>query len=175
MASPESTTDDDPPDTTVPTKLTGWNPNGYDTDHPTPDGDRHYLLDDTAGAARITHPLSFQKAGFDLTEFASADSFRALLKELDLPSEPDIVDRYPDSTDNDHVAFVWANESLVIVTGANPLTGEHGWPDVLPKDEGYASSIGIEGVPQAVEEAFTLISRRGSTDGGRNRTRREYI
>lgn len=81
---------------------------------------------------------------FDLTDFRSAERFRDLLKTWGLSTEPI---RYEKS--EHRKPFVWVNENVALITGANPLTGE--MRDGGSKSIGYASYIIVTGHPEAVE------------------------
>ena len=63
----------------------------------------------------------------------------------------------------------------MVVTGANPLTGEHGSYPHRPREKGCASYIGIEGTPEAVKEAIRTIKSNGRTDGKVDTTDRGFI
>lgn len=92
--------------------------------------------------------------GFDLTDFGSAENFKAVLAALELP---EIASRTGDKVN----AFVFKNDQIEIVTGNNPITGEYRGTD-RPHEIGYASYIGIEGDAAAVRKAISAIEKHST-------------
>jgi hypothetical protein len=134
----------------------------------------HLTLDDRLTSG-LHHTAGDGKAGRDLTTFGSPETFEQVLADLDLPSDP--IELYDDL--DRRRCFVWANDELMIVTGANPITGEHAHYD--QNELGYASYIGIEGDEDAVRTADDVIrwaiesDPNAYTDGGVESGSRGFI
>lgn len=153
--------------------------------------DLSYVRDDKPdidGWVRIGHVAPEEaraERGFDLTNFGTASNFEDMLTELNLNpdhiyEEPvDVeygkVDKSPDEADRNYGVFVWANEDLALITGNNPLTGEYSNPEMRSPETGYASYIGLSGMPEAVREAWSEIKQRANHIKGQNRDEREFI
>lgn len=115
-------------------------------------------------ARHDTPEADLREAGFDLTDFGSAENFLGLLNAVGIDANEQYakVDKSPDDPDRDYGMYVWANADLAIITGNNPLTGEYSDPDMRSPQKGYASYIGLSGDPEAVEDAFNRIKQRAS-------------
>lgn len=100
----------------------------------------------------ISHLAGDAQAGLDLTTFGRASAFKAVLDSVAIPREPGMV--YEE--DERLRAYVWASESVLLVTGANPLTGERAGLN-KPREPGYASYIGIEGTQARVTKVLNRI------------------
>jgi len=114
------------------------------------------------------------KWGFDLTDFGSAANWKKIVdrfklkmrvktKKYDIPGQekPTVIKH-----------FHWTVPGLMIITAANPLTGEHGAYFNRTPDKGYAGYIGIEGDKDKVMRLVKAI-RKYSTDESPNR--RDFI
>ena len=88
------------------------------------------------------------RASFDLTDFGSAETFVALLREAGLTQHKGYA--------GDGFEWHGFGESVVVHTYANPITGENSIE--RPPEKGYASFIHIQGDKYRVEEVFELIA-----------------
>lgn len=111
------------------------------------------------------------EAGFDLTDFGSADTFQELLEALCL-SEYQVRER---GDGYDYKIFSWSNNLLCLETGNNPLTGEYCRENMQPNEKGYASYIGLTGEKRAVDEAIMQIRERATHIKGSCYDCREFI
>lgn len=133
------------------------------------------VSEDFGNYAQVHHTAGDGEAGFDLTSFGSKNRFLAVLAELELPTEPEVVVGSEFSDGTQRQEYVWANDRLLVVIGADPRTGEHGNETIADKDPGYASAIGIEGHPPEVKSAFEEIKTKATRVKGWNRTEREFL
>lgn len=94
--------------------------------------------------------------GFDLTTFGEGEqgalNFKEILKKHNLSQKP--IHSKEDG------CYIWANASLFLVTGNNPLNGKYGRPGQRDPELGYASYIGIEGYPTDVEALASSIREK---------------
>lgn len=88
------------------------------------------------------------EAGFDHTKFVSGEQFEKILNELGIGMGDMTVD-------GEREAFVWECKDGIIVTHADPITGEH-YKNGM-EEEGLASYIGITGKIEWVAKAYLLI------------------
>lgn len=111
-----------------------------------------------SGAFRdVDHTGGDREAGFDFTAM-HPDDFEALLDQFELPETPIRFEKYLDEMTGERL--VWANETVMLVTGANPITGEkvrHNTSDE-PKP-GYLSAVGIVGEADAVDAVYDYIGK----------------
>lgn len=105
------------------------------------------------------------KAGFDLTKMPAA-----LFEELVDGMNYSTIDK-----GHGYKNFQWSDDSLTIVTGNNPITGESSRSDYRHPEKGYCSRIGLEGDEQAVFEAYEYIKEHGFTDGAQEFGQRSFI
>jgi hypothetical protein len=92
--------------------------------------------------------------GFDLTQFEDAATFKKVLEKAGLPLTA--------KKDKDGY-FLWKADGLELVTGNNPITGEYANSPERPKEEGYASYMGIEGEPAKVKVLVKAIKDHGDS------------
>lgn len=114
--------------------------------------DEPFGVTDDRGSSRVVHPAGKMQAGFDLSQ-PGKRRFESFLEKFNLPAEPTVVECYPEDEDIERPVFAWANHKFVVVTGANPLTGEHGYPHT-DGEIGSTSYVGFEGGPSPVKQAF---------------------
>ena len=150
---------------------------------PTPNAESPHLVvarDD--GYCRVDHATpeaDRAEAGFDLTNFATVNTFSDLLRANDLEpgSNPDayfdVIDKYVDD-DRTHVCYVWSNPEVALITGNDPLSGVYSNPEMRTPEPGYASYIGVSGLPDAVDALTTDIADLSVHIKGRS-TARDYI
>lgn len=115
------------------------------------------------------------EAGFDLTDFGSAETFEKLLAALDLPADENPKLQKDPTEDRDNGLYVWANDSLALITANNPITGTYSDPEMRHDEEGYASYIGLSGTPAAVDEAYEVILDRAEFIKDRDPDRRQFV
>lgn len=125
----------------------------------------------------FTPEPDLDEAGFDLTTFGDARTFRVFLKDVGLHPEADFVevDKAPDEPDRTYRNFVWANEDLALITGNNPLTGEYSDPSMRRPEEGYASYVGLSGTETAVDAAFSAVKAYAQHIKEADRSGRQFI
>ena len=115
--------------------------------------------------------------GFDLTNFDGVIGFKKVLKENKLSGKAIKKcvksDRDPKKTLYCH--YEWKDKDVKLVTGSNPITGVHGLIRGRKKDIGYASYMGIEGKPSAVEKLAKSIKKHATFIKGENPKEREFI
>jgi len=127
------------------------------------------VRDDDHRRVEVRHPAGTAEAGLDLTGFDSAATFRQFLDTHHLAG-PYPVPRHPSRRQPDVEAgalkgWAWADEYVVVVTGANPLTGVRAGIRRHP-EPGYASYIGIKGDRSSVATMFYALRRRASVCKG---------
>ena len=115
---------------------------------------------------RVPGPTtSSYKHGFDLSQFKEG-GFQKVLEELSISTMTE--------KSNGQCGFIWTRPSLVVVTGNNPISGEH-WDDRAP-EKNYASYIGIESTDRKqVDHAAALIRQHASVLGHESRDERGFI
>ena len=134
------------------------------------------------GTVNIDHDMpnvDCDEYGFDLTDFGDPEEFSNLLRARDL--EPgsndkahfDVVSKDPDEPDQ-RVAFVWSNPQVALITGNEPLSGVYNSAGMRPDKPGYASYMGVSGLPIAVNELVGAIRERSTHVKGSSPTR-EFI
>jgi len=134
------------------------------------------VVEEVGRHTRIHHTAGDAEAGFDLTEFASAGRWRAVLDELGIDAEPEkVVTSGQEDSDDCRAVWIWANDHIMLVTGANPLTGELVYFGSRNKDTGYASYIGIEGRGPDVLTAYEAIKDKQSFTEGWDPDSRSYL
>ena len=106
------------------------------------------------------------KHGFDLTDFKPG-SFKKILKLLKIKPKAQL--------DRNKTGWEWKGKGILIVTGNNPITGEYYNPKMRKNEKNYASYIGVEGKPDMVETAVTLIRQYASYIKNESPRRRGYI
>lgn len=126
-----------------------------------------FVVDSNSDVLRVSHPEATAERGFDLTDFGTAAEFQEIIDGFNL--QGDAVTR------DGRTLFIWHSDNLMMVTGNNPITGEHSFDSRRPPEEGYASKIGIEGRAAHVETLSELIKERAFTDGATGVERREFI
>ena len=107
-----------------------------------------------------------KKHGFDLTDFKPG-SFKKILKLLKIKPKAQL--------DRNESGWEWKGNGILIVTGNNPITGEFYNPKMRKNEKNYASYIGVEGKPDMVETAVTLIKQYASYIKDESPGRRNYI
>jgi len=117
---------------------------------------------DTDSKQDVVHEHEEQAASLKGVDFRNAHDFGRVLRDHALPNEPMRV-----NPPNAYCTrFVWANDDVLIATLCNPLTGEHGLPDVGRKPRGWASYIAISGRADAVEAVYdTIMAFQMSVEG----------
>ena len=106
------------------------------------------------------------KHGFDLTDFKPG-SFKKILKLLKIKPKAQL--------DRNESGWEWKGNGILIVTGNNPITGEFYNPKLRKNEKNYASYIGVEGKPDMVETAVTLIRQYASYIKNESPGKRSYI
>jgi len=146
----------------------------------TPDGDQPFVLtvNDQREQVFIGHPAGTAEAGFDLTRFSSADSFQRLVENHHLEGPRDVPlypsRQRPDVEAGDLKGWVWADEYVLLMVAANPLTGARARIQREP-DPGYAGYIGIKGERASVQTLFHAVRRRASECKGYDNSHSRYI
>lgn len=146
----------------------------------TPDSDHPFILNtnDKRERVSISHPGGTAEAGFDLTKFSSADSFQRFVENYHLEGPYDVPlypsQQNPDVEAGDLKGWVWADEYVLVMVTANPLTGVRARIQREP-EPGYAGYIGIEGERASVKAVFRAIRRRASECKGYDNTHSKYI
>ena len=128
-------------------------------------------MNDTWKDFRVNESLKIFKDGaqhgFDLTDFKPG-SFKKILKLLKIKPKAQL--------DRNESGWEWKGNGILIVTGNNPITGEYAGGAVKRKNEkNYASYIGVEGKPDMVETAVTLIRQYASYIKNESPGKRSYI
>lgn len=102
------------------------------------------------------------RAGFDLTDFYSVESFKKLLERFRLSSYKRHEMPVPY---NKSYKYTWSNPIVMIITGNNPISGAYSVPSARGNEKGYASCIGIEGECRIVREIFDYIDAHAISKG----------
>lgn len=113
--------------------------------------------------------------GFDLTGFGdSSKRFKKVLKENKLPLKGKrLCKKF--NKDLESCSFQWKSKDVKLVTKNNPITGDYGDEHLRKAEVGYASYIGIEGKPKAVEKLAKSIKKHATAIKGENPKEREFI
>jgi len=112
----------------------------------TPAGERPFVIttNDQRERVHVSHPAGTAEAGFDVTKFPTAESFRQLVSKhhLEGPYEIPLYPsrQNPDLEAGELKAWAWADEYVVLLVCANPLTGVRAHIQRQP-EPGYASYI----------------------------------
>lgn len=104
-------------------------------------------------------------AGFDCTDFGSAETFEDVLEQVGIDSR-----QY-----NDEKLFVWWCEEGRIITADNPITAEHYKTGSTNSKKGYAGRMGITGELQWVAVTTFIIQREAEWVKGVSLNERAYI
>lgn len=121
--------------------------------------------------------------GFDLTDFKSAEDFKALLKKHGLTKHKRIFhalwhkgEKFYKKGDG-YTVFSWSNPegTLELRTGNNPITGEYNMPKQRAREKGYASYMGIKGENDKVVLLADDIKTRATAIKGENDKELEFI
>jgi len=133
---------------------------------------------DAEETVTVEHPAGSAEAGLNLTKFAGAVSFQRFLEAHHLKG-PYPIPRHPEQQARnveagDLVGWGWADEHVVVLPGANPLTGTRARIDRLP-EPGYASYIGIKGTRSSVATMFHALRRRASYCKGADPMQSGYL
>ena len=107
-----------------------------------------------------------KKHGFDLTDFKPG-SFKKILKLLKIKPKAQL--------DRNESGWEWKGNGILIVTGNNPITGEFASRINGKPTRKSASYIGVEGKPDMVETAVTLIRQYASYIKNESPGKRSYI
>ena len=103
--------------------------------------------------------------GFDLTNISS-DNFKKILDEFELD--------YKSRKKFKSYGWVWKNDKIEIVTGNDPVSGEHA-TGRREDEKGYASYVGISGEDEYVEKAAKMFKELSEWMKGQNSEWREFI
>lgn len=95
-----------------------------------------------------------REAGFDLTGFGTAKNFERVLKANKLKPAKAVIHK---GTGWKYKVYVWKGKGVEIRTGNNPITGAYSEPRNRPREQGYASYIGIKGEPMKVARLVRTI------------------
>ena len=106
------------------------------------------------------------KHGFDLTDFKPG-GFKKILKLLKIRPKAQL--------DRNESGWEWKGNGILIVTGNDPITGKYATPNRRKDEKNYASYIGVEGKPDMVEAAISLIHKYASHIKNESPGRRGYI
>lgn len=111
------------------------------------------------GYRRVTHEAAEHEFGYDGAVF-EAGAFERLVRSFEL--EREVVGD----------AFVWYNSSVLLVTAADPLTGEY--PLDEDREPGFAGYMGLEGTKDAMREVSKFLIHNAEYEQ-KHYTEREYI
>jgi hypothetical protein len=103
----------------------------------------------------VTHEAGGSEAGFSYS-MVDVGAFTDLLDRFNLPDSPTRFDKFLD--DMDGARLLWTNSEVMLVTGANPITGEkvrHATSDEPKK--GWLSAVGIYGDSETVDSLFHAL------------------
>lgn len=136
------------------------------------------VTDDADEIVTVEHPAGNSEAGLNLTKFPGAAGFQRFLDAHHLEG-PYPVPCHPeqqagDTEAGDLIGWGWADEHVVVLTGANPLTGVRARVERLP-ELGYASYVGIKGTRSSVATMFYALRRRASYCKGADPMQSSYL
>lgn len=123
----------------------------------------------------VHHEHGEVKAGFDLTDFRSAETFVEMLQNIDMDPYWRYARVEKSPGEREYYAYVWVNENGMIICGNNPITGEYSNPQDRVNQQGYASYIGVEGTEEFVQRATETIQEYAESIKDYNPNEREFI